>query len=92
MRRYLNRRQRRVLAALGQQLLEQDPELAEQLSRPPLPARQVWAARVGSAMLVLGVVLLASGFLFAATGVGTLGAVLLLTWWMPVRIVAPEKP
>lgn len=91
MRRYLNRRQPRVLGALWQQLLDQDPELAEQLSRHPVPTRQVWAARVGSAMLVLGVVL-ASGFLFMASGVGTLGAVVLLTWWMPVRIVAPEKP
>lgn len=88
--RRLSRRQRRALAALGHDLLAQDPELARQLSRPPVLRRQVWAARLSSVMLVAGVVLLASGILFGGVAVGGIGATLLLSWWMPPRIVAPD--
>ncbi|WP_298795847.1 DUF3040 domain-containing protein [uncultured Pseudonocardia sp.] len=90
--RRLSRRQRRELDALGRQLVAEDPELAQQLSRPPLPRREVWAARLGSVMLVSGVVGLASGILFGLVAVGAIGATLLLSCWMPVRIVTPDTP
>jgi hypothetical protein len=88
--RHLSRRERRELAALGRQLAEQAPELAEQLSRPPMPATELWARRIGSAMFVVGVVLLGAGILFSAPGAGTFGAVLLPCCWMPWRIVAKD--
>lgn len=86
----LSRRQRRALAALGQDLLAQDPELAAQLNRPPVLRRQVWAARLSSLMLVAGVVMLASGILFGGVAVGGIGATLLLSCWMPPKIAAPD--
>ena len=86
----LTRRERRELDGLGRLLATQDPSLAEKLNGPAVGRRQLWAARVGSVMLVLGVVMLAAGFLFDASGVGVVGAVLLLTCWMPARIAAPD--
>lgn len=86
----LNRGQRRELAALARQLVEQDPKLAEQLTSPPAPRREVWATRLGSLMLVAGVVLFSCGILVASAAMGALGAALLLSWWMPHRIVAPD--
>ena len=88
--RRLDRRRRRALAQLAQQLVEQDPELARRLTSPPVPRREVWAARLGSVMLVAGVVLFSCGIAFGSAGSGALGAALLLSWWMPPRIVAPE--
>jgi hypothetical protein len=87
--KHMSRRQRRDLEALGRSLAAQDPDLAAQLSVPRVLRREVWASRLGAVMLVAGVVLLACGFLFAATGLGSVGAILLLTFWMPPRIVAP---
>jgi membrane-bound ClpP family serine protease len=84
----LSRRQRRELATLGQQLADQDPALAEQLSRPAMTSGQ-WAARAGSVMLLVGVLLLALGILVGASGMGAIGAALLLACWMPSRLAAP---
>jgi len=84
----LTRRERRELDALGRLLAGQDPSLAEKLSGPAVRRREVWATRLGSVMLVLGVVLLAAAFLFDTRGIGLIGAVLLLTCWMPARIAA----
>ncbi len=86
----LTRRERRELDALGRLLATQDPSLAEKLSGPAVRRRAVWAARLGSVMLVFGVVMLAAGLFFDSRGVGVLGAVLLLTCWMPARIAAAD--
>lgn len=88
--RRLTRHERRELDGLARLLADEDPSLAAGLRGPAVRRRDVWAARVGSVMLVLGVVMLASGFLFGTLGVGVLGVVLLLTCWMPARIAATE--
>jgi len=89
---YLSRRERRDLNELGRRLAAQDPSLAEQLSGPAPRRRDVWASRIGSVMMVLGLVMPASGFLFDSSGVGAFGVVMLLTCWMPARIAESPDP
>ncbi|WP_226353618.1 DUF3040 domain-containing protein [Pseudonocardia sp. ICBG601] len=88
----LSRRERRALVALGEQLVASDPALARELSGPVESRATRWAARLGTAMFLLGVVLLAAGLLAGWAGAGAVGAVLLITCWMPARVVAPEDP
>jgi hypothetical protein len=58
----LTRRQRRELAALGQQLAQDDPGLAEQLSRPGLRRARTHAGVViGRVMFVLGLLMVLGG-------------------------------
>ncbi|WP_226353619.1 DUF3040 domain-containing protein [Pseudonocardia sp. ICBG601] len=90
MRPELSRRERRALVALGEQLGASDPVLARELSLPAEPGSVRWATRLGAAMFLLGVVLLTIGLLVADAGAGAVGALLLITCWMPPRIVAPE--
>ena len=80
----LTRRQRRELAALGQQLVQDDPGLAEQLSRPGLRRARTHAGVViGRVMFVLGLLMVLGGDLLSASTAVTLGAIVLLTSWVP---------
>lgn len=75
----LNRRQRRILGALGQELAREDPGLAAQFSQasPTVRTRRLprWDYRLGAAMLLAGVLLLVCG-----------------GWYSPTRPHPPSTP
>ncbi|MCW2719708.1 MAG: hypothetical protein JWR81_3530 [Pseudonocardia sp.] len=88
----MTRRQRRQLAALGQQLAQENPELAAQLSqpvRPPRPATRAAGSSsplgvvIGQVLFVLGLLLVIGGALLSAPTAITLGVIVLLTCWVP---------
>lgn len=85
----LTRRQRRELAALGEQLGCEDPDLAAQLSQP---AESTFRLRrghtpvgvvAGRALLVLGLTFVAYGAVLSVPPVTMLGAITLTIFWIP---------
>lgn len=82
----LSRRERHELAALGKQLPDEDPELAELLKGPPPPPHAARAARMGSVWLTAGVVMLLYGILLSTPVICAFGGLLLMSWWVPSRL------
>ena len=86
----LTRRQRQALAALGEQLAREDPELAAQLSRPARRldfSNTTWSdpdrRADRSVLLVLGLGMVAYGVVLSVQTATTIGAVALLMCWIP---------
>jgi Protein of unknown function (DUF3040) len=85
----LTRRQRRELAALGEQLGREDPDLAAQLSRPAGSTFHLRRGRTptgvvaGRALLVLGLTLVAYGLALSVPTVTMVGAITLTIFWIP---------
>jgi hypothetical protein len=85
----LTRRQRRELAALGEQLGREDPDLAAQLSRPAGSTFRLRCGRThigvltGRALLVLGLVMVAYGVVLSVPAVTMVGAIALMIFWIP---------
>ena len=69
----LSRRERGLLNEIGRQLLEDDPQLAARLGRPPRPASNGWIL-AGAALLTLtGFVILMTGAVLMSTELGAAG-------------------
>jgi hypothetical protein len=85
----LTRRQRRELAAMGEQLGREDPDLAAQLSRQAgstfrLPrGRTHIGILIGRTLLVLGLLMVAYGVVLSVPTVTMVGAITLTIFWIP---------
>lgn len=69
----LSRRERRVLNEIGRQLLENDPQLAASMGKPPRSASDAWILTGAILLTVTGFIVLMTGAVLMSTGLGVSG-------------------